>query len=373
MRQWRPTVEEERWLETLDALGGNLDRDALTGRTGGWRSTGLLARIALFVLGCVAAGLIFGILTVGSAIEPALFVAGALSLLVAEWLHVARRFHGSGIEEGLCVAGSLMIGFWMLTFIPGWAAGPTSTLVLVAATALAGIRLLNPVVVAGAALAFVWWVDVTPIAHAFDQAIGRGMTAFLGGCALAAMALFLGAKQYRRPSHDRMLDWMVATLPIVAYSQRAAVESFEASASAVAIGAGRIVTVAVLLALAGAMLAAGLRRRRHAPLIGFLGCMVGAAIEIRLATSWPTEAWLILYGLVALGAGLAIDRFLRQPRNGLTSAALKQREGPVDLLQMAGAAALAQRSAPGPSYVEPEPELTSGEGRFGGGGASGRF
>jgi hypothetical protein len=132
-----------------------------------------------------------------------------------------------------------------------------------------------------------------------------------------------------------------------------------------------VAAVVLLLALGTAMLLAGLRRRRHAPLLGFMGCVACLAVELRLATTLATETWLILYGLAALVVGVGLDRYLRQPRNGLTSAALTQREGPLDLLQTAGAAVLAQRSAP--ESPRTEPAVTAGEGRFGGGGASGSY
>ena len=68
---------------------------------------------------------------------------------------------------------------------------------------------------------------------------------------------------------------------------------------------------------------------------------------------------------------MALDRYLRQPRNGVTSAKLTDREGPLDLLQTAGAAVLAGRAAPeGPAAA---PAVTPGEGRFGGGGASSSY
>jgi uncharacterized membrane protein YgcG len=136
-------------------------------------------------------------------------------------------------------------------------------------------------------------------------------------------------------------------------------------------GTGHLATTVLLLALGTAMLVTGLRRRRHAPLLGFMGCIACLAVEIRLATTLATETWLIIYGLAALLAGVALDRYLRQPRNGVTSAALTRRKGSLDLLQIAGATLLAQRSAPeGP---RPEPEFAPGEGRFGGGGASGSY
>ena len=144
MSRWRPSPGEERWLEVASELGAAVPPAAVAERTGGWRSTGLLARIALFVLGIVAAALTFGILGVGS--KANLLVAGLIAVLAAEWLIVSKRMHASGIEEGLCVAGSLMIGAWITTLIEGGprlAGGSVDTLVLIAAVAAAGLRLLE--------------------------------------------------------------------------------------------------------------------------------------------------------------------------------------------------------------------------------------
>jgi uncharacterized membrane protein YgcG len=65
-----------------------------------------------------------------------------------------------------------------------------------------------------------------------------------------------------------------------------------------------------------------------------------------------------------------LDRRLREPREGVTSARLTDREGPLDLLQLAGASVLAQRDAPA---ARPEDGFTPGGGRYGGGGAGGSW
>lgn len=368
--RWRPTPAEERWLEVESRLGAAVSRAVIAERAGGWRSTGPLARIALFLLGLVAAALLLGI--VGFRDESTLLIAGLGAVLAAEWLTVAKRLHASGVEEGLCVAGFLMIGGWLATVIAppsGFAGGTVETLVLIAALGAAGLRLLNPLVTTCAVIAFVYWVGSTAAARALDQAIG-GVTTVIVGCSLATLALVLSAREYRRPAHDRMLGWLVATLPIAAYAQSAAWNAYAIQHGAGG-GTGRWATAVLLLMLAAALLVTGLRQRRHAPLIGFMGCVVCLAVELRLATALATETWLIVYGLAALVAGVAVDRYLRPPRNGLTSAALTHREGPLDILQTAGAAVLAHRTAP--EIPSPEPPVTPGGGRFGGGGASGSF
>ena len=370
--RWRPSPDEERWLEVESRLGSAVARAVVTERTGGWRSTGPLARIALFLLGLVAAALLLGVL--GFRNETTLLVAGLIATLAAEWLTVTKRLHASGVEEGLCVAGALMIGAWITTVIAprsGFTGGSVETLVLTAAVGAAGLRLLNPLVTTCAVIAFVYWVGSTETARVLDQTIGGGVTTVIVGCALAMFALVLGAREYRRPSHDRMLDWLVATLPVAAYAQPATWNVYEALHVPGGSGTGRLATAVLLLALAAALLAAGLRRRRHAPLLGFMGCIACLAIELRGATALATEAWLIVCGLVALVAGVLLDRYLREPRNGITSAALSSREGPLDVLQTVGAAALAQRTA-GDS-PDTHTSVTGGGGRFGGGGASGSF
>ena len=371
MSRWRPSPDEERWLEVASELGAAIPRAAVIERTGGWRSTGPLARIALFCLGFVATALLFGILGFGN--ETTLLVAGLVAVLAAEWLTVAKRLHASGIEEGLCVAGFLLIGAWITTLIAprsGYAVGTVETLVLIVAAGAAGLRRLNPLVTTCAVLAFVYWAGSTAAAHAIDQMIGGVVTAVTAGFALAALALALGATEYRRPSHDRMLDWLVATLPVVAYAQHATADAYAVLRSP-GDGMSRLATAVLLLTLGAAMLFTGLRRRRHAPLLGFMGCVACLAVELRHVITLATETWLILYGLAALIVGVALDRYLRQPRNGLTSVAPTHREGPLDVLQTAGVAVLAQRTAPEP--LPAESAVTPGEGRFGGGGSTGSY
>ena len=371
MSSFRPSPEEERWLEVAARLGAAVPREVVAERAGGWRSTGPLARIALFLLGLVAAALLLGLL--GFRDETTLLIAGFGAALAAEWLTVERRLHASGVEEGLCVGGFLMIGAWITTLIvpqAGFAGGTVETLVLIAAVGAAGLRLLNPLVTTCAVIGFVYWVGSTATARALDQSIGGGVTTVVVGCALTTLALVLGAREYRRPSHDRMLDWLLLTLPVAAYVQSTS-WSVYGSLGSTGSSSSRMVTSAVLMVLGAAMLITGLRRRRHAPLLGFLGCVACLAVELRLATALATETWLIVYGLAALAAALALDRYLRPPRNGLTSESLTNREGPLDLLQTAGAAVLTRHAAP--EHPHSEPPVTPGGGRFGGGGASGRY
>jgi len=370
--RWRPSPGEERWLEVGSRIGGVIPRDALTERAGGWRSTGPMARVALFVLGLLAAALVFAILGLGEKIT--VLFAGLIAAAAAEWLTVSKRLHASGIEEGLCVAGFLMVGIWITTMLDpptNYAGGKAAALVLIAAAGLAGLRLLNPFVTTCAVIALVHWMGSTTVARSLDPSAGAGVTELVFGCALAALALALGARTYQRPSHDRMLDWLVVTLPVAAYLQHATWSIVTEPGRMPMVGSGRLATTALLLALGVAMLVAGLRRRRHAPLLGFMGAVACLAAELRPATTLATETWLILCGLAALVAGAALDRHLRQPRKGVTSAKLTDREGPLDLLQTVGASVLAGRESP--AAPPADSTFAAGDGRFGGGGASGNY
>jgi hypothetical protein len=370
--RWRPTPAEERWLAVAAELGDALPPEALAERSGGWRVTGLLARSALFVLGFVAAALLVGILRSGG--EVVLLISGLIAIGAAEWLTVTRRLHASGIEEGLGVAGSLLVGAWIATLLePRFtvAGASVTVLLLIVAGGAAGLRRLNPFVTTCASIAFVSWIGTTAAARVIDGTIGGGLTVLFVGGTIAASALALGAREYRRPSHDRMLDWLVATLPAAAYVQYARWSAFDPTQVAVGDGTGRPVAIVLLLTLGAAMLWTGLRRRRHAPLWGFLGCVAGLAMELHGALPLATETWLIVCGLVALAAGVALERYLRTPRNGLTSAPLTTREGPLDLLQIAGAALLAKHA--GPETPPAESTFEGSGGKFGGGGASGSY
>ena len=371
MIRWRPTPEEERWLEVASRLGGSVPAAALADRTGGWRSTGPLARIALFVLGLLAALKLVGILGFGD--EITLLIAGLVAALAAEWLTLRKRLYASGVEEGLCVAGFLLIGAWITMQLhprPGFG-GSLAEPILIGVAGAAGLRRLNAFVTTCAVIALVAWAGTTAVAAALDQFMGKGMAGFTLGCSLAALALVLGGREFRRPSHDRMLEWLVATLPLASWSLHASTGAFDGSRVAGGSGVVHPLVVALLLVLGTALLMTGLRRRRHAPLWGFLGCLAALALELRPALPIVDEAWLIACGLLVLIAGIALDRWLREPRNGLTSASLTHGEGPLDLLQVAGTALLAQRVAP--AAAPADSPYHGGGGQFGGGGADSRY
>ncbi len=364
-----PSSREERWLVLGARLRGLLPPDALRERAGGWRGTGPFARIALFVLGLLAAGLVAAVLGFGGA-NLALF-AGVVALLAGEGLKRGKRLHGGGFEEGLWLAGVLLVALWIVLQLNDAGVSDESLFwfAAIAALASAGLRLLSPFLATCATLAFIDWLATTDTVHALDERMGTGLTALLVAATIAALALAAGGRDYRRPSLDRMLDWLVVGMPLAVYARHTALGWFADLFGQPRMLPGHWATATVLLALAVPMFVLGVRRRRHAPLLGGLACLACLGFETRFTLGGPTEAWLIGGGIALLAAGWALDRFLREPRAGITSRRISDREGPLDLLQMAGTGALAQTGR-----GDEPPSACPGEGgRFGGGGASGRF
>jgi hypothetical protein len=105
--RWRPSPDEERWLEVESRLGAAVPRAVVAERAGGWRSTGPLARTALFLLGLAAAALILGVL--GLRDEITLLVAGLIAAFAAEWL-TSRSACTPPASRRPLLAGFLLIG-----------------------------------------------------------------------------------------------------------------------------------------------------------------------------------------------------------------------------------------------------------------------
>jgi hypothetical protein len=344
----RPTPSQERWLTLARRFRGSA-LIVSSADTGGWRTANLLSRCALFVLGLIAAGMI-GVIAAQLGPKGALVTAGLLAIAVAEWLILARRHFWSGIEEALEIAGLTLLAFecWSRT---AWSSSAGERF-MCAALAIAGLRLLNPLFTTLAVLALVPALALPPSAAGW-LSYGIGLT-----------ALSAGAYRFRRPSHDRMLDWLVIVTPVAGYlwsaSRNGAVDYLHAGATAWLVPLGPLV-------FAGVALATGVRRRTHAPIVAFMLCVACTAYELRRLTGLSLEARLILWGCVLLCAAMALERYLRIARGGVTSRPLREAGDSAGILGMAGSAVLA---APSPQTA---PSFEGGGGRFGGAGASGEF
>jgi hypothetical protein len=337
MIHWRPTVQQERWMAVASGVGGGRRTPWLTERTGSWVAAKPLMRCALFVLGAVAAGLTAAVFYF-TQFPGYLLLAGLCLICVAEWLVLRRHLFGAGIEEALELAGLLMLVF-QVEELGLEDFGTRITLLMALMLAIAGFRFLNPLFIVLAAAALSLAIDFGG-AHAMARAF----------CfAAAAAALCAGGIKWRRPAYDQMLDWLVVIMPLVGYAWPARAAVF------------------VLAPYGAAALYIGICRRRHAPLLAFMACMGCIGYELRNLTSLALEAKLILWGSVILLLALALGRYLRTPRAGISSEEREESEF-LDLLPLAGAGALTP-----PSADPAAAEFKGGGGAGGGGGASGNY
>jgi len=348
----RPTVAEERWLRLASRYPALRTAVEKAGHGGGWKTTTVLARCLGFLLGLMACGMFAGVLTpFGS---PWL-VGGLLVMIVAEWLVAQRRVFRSGIEEALYLCGSMAAVVQIL----GWmnTSDAVSVAMLSAALLLAGWRLLNPLFTTLGAAGLSLSVALVN-AHLFGS---RMNTLAAGGfcTVLAIAALLAGSRQWRRPSHDRMLDGLVILMPWCAHGWLLSWSGYRnhfITAVAVAVALG-FFTMHVMV---------GASRRVHAPLIAALGNMACAASAVFLLVRWPRHWELILGGSLLLVIAILLERRLRYRHEGITSRAAAE-PGPADLAVVVATT----RLVPAPA---PTPATTHGQGGdFGGGGASGHF
>lgn len=367
----RPSVAEERWLTVAARLRGILPRGALDARTGGWKTTGPIARVALFVAGVLAALMVVGIVMLGSggSGSGALIVAAVLIVAGSEGLIRAQKLYASGVAEGAYATGLVVFAYWLFDTI--WVGHGDDVAWLFAAAALivAGLRVSNALLTTLGAAWVCGWFGSTTIGGAIDALAGFGAASTTAACAVAAGALFAGGRTYARPSTDRTFDALVAGLPLAGL-----VLGGNSGVARDLVGAGlrsgtSLTVSIVLLAFAALAAATGVRRRRHAPLYGAMFAAAAALANARVVLGGFDEAWLVGVGLVSLAGAVALDRWLREPRDGFTSAKLTSGEGLADLVQLAGVTTMRAPDAPAGAA----PDVTPGGGRYGGGGASGSF
>jgi hypothetical protein len=361
----RPTPRQERWIRVAALLGVRRDTPWLADRCGGWMAATTIARCAFFALGVFAAGLTAAIL--GLIHVPGyLLITGLIAIAAAEWLILDKHLFGAGIEEALEVSGLLMIALQIVDPLVNSSA-VRAPLLIALALAVAGFRLLNPLFITLSVVALSFAMESAGALHGGLPVFPASMAATF--CfAVAAAALLIARAQFQRPAHDRMLNWLIVAMPLAGYLW---VESKNASGLTLDLlrhAPVRCIPALVLLTYGVAALIAGMRRRAHAPIMAFILCAGCMAYELRNLTNLSLQVKLIGWGGVVLLLTLALDRHLRTPRRGITSQRFEENDGPFDLLQLAGASALAP-----PSVQNPGSQFKGGGGAGGGGGASGSY
>lgn len=352
MKIARPTVSEERWLVLADRYAGLRALVERAGKCGGWKTTTWLGRCLGFILGLIGSGLLGGTL---SAFPAPLLIGGLLLMVAAEWLVAQRRVFRSGIEEAVYLCGSVAVVVQLLI----WSDGRNEALgvaLIATAVLLVGWRLLNPLFTTLAAVMYVFAVAIAG-ASFFGGHLNDTEAALASG-AVAVAALVAGGRHWQRPSHDRMLDGLVIVMPWCCYAWLAAHAWQSAPLD-------RGIALLVATGFFAATLLAGVKRSRHAPLIGALGNLLCIAHALHRLLPWPDYWQLILAGAVVLAAAVLLERWLRDGRR-MTSAAVAEPAG-LDLAQLAGVMHVTPTQVATPAGVQGQ------GGEFGGGGASGRF
>jgi hypothetical protein len=344
-------------------LGAGRRTAWLTERIGGWTAVTSLTRCAFFALGAVAAGLTAAVFSFIHNPSPVYF-AGLLLVATAEWLVLQRRFFGAGIEEALEVAGLVMIAAQLVNDSAD-PSGVRISLLIAIVLLIAGFRLLNPLFITLSAVALSCAIDFTGT-HQSGTHLSAQIAASLFCFGVASLALGVGKLQFRRPSYDQMLSWLVVIMPLCGYlwleGEYAVWAALESLRSAAFI---RLLPGLMLVSFGVIALIVGIRRRTHAPLIAFIVCVGCVGYELRNFTGLSLKMRLICGGIATLFLMIGLDRYLRMPRRGITSSKVGENTGSLDLLQLAGAGTLASQSA-----QRPDPDFKGGGGTFGGGGAS---
>jgi hypothetical protein len=335
MSRWSPSADEERWLAVAarwpEYRGA---APAIAGR-GAWRSSSLVARLALAALGIVIAAATNVVAWVLHLPAP-LLVAAIVLLLAAEHLIGNRHFWASGIEEALWFGGAVGLAVWTAEH------SPPALLVAIVAL-LAGLRLGNALLILAAALAAGWQYSVPQ------------WPAAASWLALALLALWAAGRSLRRPWHDQALSLLMCALPLAAY-----LAQFDGRALRPALLIPALAMLAVL-----ALLAAW-RRRVHPPLLAALVCSGCIGHYFAMHTALALHYKLLIDGALILLLTLLLERRLRTPWRGID--AIAEPDERADLLQVAGAAALT------PASNAPAATGSTGSGGgFGGGGSSGRY
>ena len=354
MKALRPSPQQERWIVAAARLHLGSDRRLIAERIGGWKAPSLIARCAFYVLGAVAAALTMSIFELLH-LPRALFPSAVFMLVAAEWLMLREHLFHAGVEEALWAAG-LLAGVLLYVQMSG-DVGLRVALLTALALGVAGTRLLNSLFVTLAAVAASFAIDLAG-GHRLFAGPGLAVPASLFCYSIGAIALFAGRMEFRRPSHDQMLNWLVVTMPLcgflwLVWEHTIVIRVFTGMGNAV---------------FAVAALVIGLRRRAHAPLIACLVCLGCLAYQLRDLTALSLEAKLILWGSAALLVAVGLDRYLRKPWRGVTSIQIGEPGNALDLLQLAGSGAL------NPKSMEPgAAQFKGGGGTFGGGGADGSY
>lgn len=363
MKLTRPTAQQERWMAAAARLSVAADTPWLLERNGGWKTVSLLTRCLFSALGMLIAVLMAALFWLLQLPAPML-IAGIIAITVAELLIARRKLFRAGIEEALEFFGVLLVVAQLINS-PSIYSDTAFALCIAIGIVLVGVRLLNALFISAGAITLSLTVY---LANAGPFEYQSAMSAAGAFCfAVAIIALALGAKQFSRPSIDRMLDWLVVVMPLCGYGWSL---RYNPTGSTLPMWRDNTLTALplILIGVFGVVaLMIGIRHRRHAPVLAAMTCLGCAAFELRSMTILSREFYLVMWGSAVLLATLALIAYLRKPRSGITSAEIASGSEALELLELAGVSTLT------PSATTARPEYQGEGGSFGSGGASGKY
>jgi hypothetical protein len=303
-----------------------------------YRANSIIVQVVFFILAAIGVGALY--LFIGAiGIESEGVITGVAAIALAEYLMLARRWFGTGVEAALWICGL----FALISELPSSGA-PEAMLILGGACAVAGLRVRNPIFGAAAAIFVVEYLEKTR---------NLGVIAALVIATIAGLALL---REWRRPSTEWLFIAMVLILPI--YGRVDANEEW------------RTTTILLYASFAVVMLTLAFARRHHALLLaGMIGIGI-AGVDFGERIALAVEVKLAIAGAVLLGGTFAISRLLRGRTIGVVStpANLTSFDDLIESAAVIGASnALRPSEAPAP---EARP---AGDGGFGGAGASGSY
>ncbi|HEV8434309.1 MAG TPA: hypothetical protein VGR95_12915 [Thermoanaerobaculia bacterium] len=327
------------WPSVADERAVALKKLGLPAETSVWKRYRLHVQIAFFILTLIgiSAFSVFSFVnrTAGSLINA------VIVLVLAEVLIAMNRFFETGVETALWLAGVVYI----LLALPH-TGSKEGILVVGALVAIAGARLLNPVIGGLAAMSIVIYAAVknaTPLQCA------------LVGIVIALVAAAAQLIEWQRQSVERLFQ----TIAILAPLAGVIAAQFGSSIDHQMVAIVYIIAAAIILALGVAT------RARALLLSGALNAAI-AAYEASYLSDAPLEAKLIVAGVVVLAIAIILSRTLRNKTAGFVTTE-SSLTGYDELMQIAGAI---HTSPDAPAEQPTGGGFQGGGGSFGGGGAS---
>jgi hypothetical protein len=301
-----------------------------------WRTNGPVAQFFFFLLAGIALGATYGLTHLLSFPGPGV-IAGVGAIAVAEYLIGVRRWFFTGVEAALWLGGL----FALISELPH-SGTPEAMLVVGAASAIAGVRVRNPLFGALAAIFVMLYCE-----NRFDAGVVTALLIALASC----IALL---RTWRRPSTEQL--WIALALVMPLAGRFTADEAW------------RTTTIILYAAFGVIALALAIARRHHALFLAAMFALAIAATDGAGQIAASPEIKFATAGAVLLAIAFAISRKLRNRTHGfvLTPMTLT----PIDDLAETAATLTLQPQATAPT---PEAQPVSGGGSFGGAGASGDY